>query len=177
MQSCIQKGEPCVPVGPRSRGGACEGDAQRCEGAARKPVVENYAEIDHNTTAQVLVQKSPPRRFKWGKADILEMTVFLLRQQQKSQPVSCLSLLSSVMSDPGVSKIYALLSKDEVKTQSQRRLLSHFQSLQPSSDKNRRESDLPQLSSPAHTAQQREQSSQQRSLEALVRVLQTGAPL
>jgi hypothetical protein len=35
------------------------------------------------------------------------------------------------------------LNKDEVKTQTQRRLLSHFQSLHPSSDKKRRESDLP----------------------------------
>uniref|UniRef100_A0AAZ3Q6M1 Orange domain-containing protein n=1 Tax=Oncorhynchus tshawytscha TaxID=74940 RepID=A0AAZ3Q6M1_ONCTS len=46
-----------------------------------------------------------------------------------------------------VQEIVHFLSKDEVTTESQRRLLSHFQSLQPSSDKNRRESDLPQLSS------------------------------
>uniref|UniRef100_A0A8C7F063 Uncharacterized protein n=1 Tax=Oncorhynchus kisutch TaxID=8019 RepID=A0A8C7F063_ONCKI len=45
--------------------------------------------------------------------------------------------------------IVHFLSKDEVKTQTQRRLLSHFQSLHPSSDKNRRESDLPQFSSQA----------------------------
>ncbi|KAK6319120.1 hypothetical protein J4Q44_G00103310 [Coregonus suidteri] len=47
------------------------------------------------------------------------------------------------------------VSKEEVKTQSKRRLLSNFQSLQPSSDKNRMESDLPQLSkekSPANSA-------------------------
>ncbi|CAB1353655.1 unnamed protein product [Coregonus sp. 'balchen'] len=46
-----------------------------------------------------------------------------------------------------VQEIVHFLSK-YVKTESQKRLLSHFQSLQPSSDKNRRESDLPQLSSP-----------------------------
>uniref|UniRef100_A0A674DVS4 Orange domain-containing protein n=1 Tax=Salmo trutta TaxID=8032 RepID=A0A674DVS4_SALTR len=48
-----------------------------------------------------------------------------------------------------VQYIVHFLSKDELKTQSQRRLLRHFQSLQPSSDKNRIESDCPQLSSPA----------------------------
>uniref|UniRef100_A0A4W5NP00 Uncharacterized protein n=1 Tax=Hucho hucho TaxID=62062 RepID=A0A4W5NP00_9TELE len=45
-----------------------------------------------------------------------------------------------------------------VKTQSQRRLLGHFQSLQPSSDKNRRESDLAQLSSPAQYRISKEKS-------------------
>uniref|UniRef100_A0A8C7KFM7 BHLH domain-containing protein n=1 Tax=Oncorhynchus kisutch TaxID=8019 RepID=A0A8C7KFM7_ONCKI len=45
-----------------------------------------------------------------------------------------------------------------LKTQSQRRLLSHSQSLQPSSDKNRSEIDSPQLSSPAQHSISKEKS-------------------
>ncbi|XP_041744989.2 transcription factor HES-5-like [Coregonus clupeaformis] len=86
---------------------------------------------------------------KLEKADILEMTLCFLRRQQQNQPVSsCLAPVNQGYSRC-VQEIVHFLSKDEVKTQSQRRLLSHFQSLHPSSDKNRRESDLPQLSSPA----------------------------
>ncbi|KAJ7998544.1 hypothetical protein DPEC_G00206010 [Dallia pectoralis] len=43
-------------------------------------------------------------------------------------------------------------------TESQRRLLSHFQSLQPSSDQNRTESDLPQLNSPDQKSINKEKS-------------------
>ncbi|KAK6318933.1 hypothetical protein J4Q44_G00101440 [Coregonus suidteri] len=86
---------------------------------------------------------------KLEKADILEMTLCFLRRQQQNQPVSsCLAPVNQGYSRC-VQEIVHFLSKDEVKTQSQRRLLSHFQSLHPSSDKNRRESDLPHLSSPA----------------------------
>ncbi|CAB1314912.1 unnamed protein product [Coregonus sp. 'balchen'] len=76
------------------------------------------------------------------KADILEMTVCFLRRQQQSLPgySRC------------VQEIGNFLSKDE------RRLLSHFQSLQPSSDKNRRESDLPQLSPPPQHSISKEKS-------------------
>ncbi|CAB1353454.1 unnamed protein product [Coregonus sp. 'balchen'] len=87
---------------------------------------------------------------KLEKADILEMTVCLLRRQQQNQPVgSCSAAVNQ--------ETVHFLSKDEVKTQTQR-LLSHFQSLQPSSDKNRRESDLPQLSSPAQHSISKEKS-------------------
>ncbi|CAB1314911.1 unnamed protein product [Coregonus sp. 'balchen'] len=82
------------------------------------------------------------------EADILEMTVCFLRrqkQQQQTQPVSSSSCSAHVNQGYSrcVQEILHFLSKDE------RRLLSHFQSLQPSSDKNRRESDLPQMSYPA----------------------------
>ncbi|KAL1265061.1 hypothetical protein QQF64_003088 [Cirrhinus molitorella] len=42
-----------------------------------------------------------------------------------------------------VTEIVHFLSKDEMKTQSRRRLLKHFQNLQTSCEQNRRESVLP----------------------------------
>uniref|UniRef100_A0A673W5J4 BHLH domain-containing protein n=1 Tax=Salmo trutta TaxID=8032 RepID=A0A673W5J4_SALTR len=99
----------------------------------RKPVVEKLRRD------QSLNQQPD---FKMEKADILEMTVWLVRRQQQNQPVSSSSCSAAIVH---------FLSKDEVKTQSQRRLLSRFQSLHPSSDKNRRESDLPQFSSQPST--------------------------
>ncbi|XP_058229964.1 transcription factor HES-5-like [Hemibagrus wyckioides] len=63
---------------------------------------------------------------KLEKADILEMTVSFLRQQQQPSFSS-----SSTAVNQGFSRcvhdIVHFLSKEEVKTQSQRKLLNHFQ--------------------------------------------------
>ncbi|CAB1353455.1 unnamed protein product [Coregonus sp. 'balchen'] len=132
----------------------------------RKPVVEKLRRDRINNSIEQLKSLLDPEiltqqpDFKLEKADILEMTVCLLRQQQQYQPVSASSCSAGVNEcySRCVQEIVHFLSKDEVKTQSQRRLLSHFQSLQPSSDKNRRESDLPQLSSPAQHSISKEKS-------------------
>ncbi|XP_041749003.1 transcription factor HES-5 [Coregonus clupeaformis] len=132
----------------------------------RKPVVEKLRRDRINNSIEQLKSLLVPEILnqqpdsKLDKADILEMTVCFLRQQQQNQPVSSSS--SSAPVNQGYSRcvqeIVHFLSKDELNTQSQRRLLSHFQSLQPSSDKNRREIDLPPLSSPAQHSISKEKS-------------------
>nr|XP_023851905.1 transcription factor HES-5-like isoform X1 [Salvelinus alpinus]XP_023851906.1 transcription factor HES-5-like isoform X2 [Salvelinus alpinus] len=132
----------------------------------RKPVVEKLRRDRINNSIEQLKSLLVPEILnqqpdsKLDKADILEMTVCILRQQQQNQPVSSSSCSAPV--NQGFSRcvheIVHVLSKDELKSQSQRRLLSHFQSLQPSSDKNRRGSDLPQLSSPAQHSISKEKS-------------------
>eukprot|EP00063_Salmo_salar_P046984 XP_014021819.1 PREDICTED: transcription factor HES-5-like [Salmo salar] len=122
----------------------------------RKPVEKLRRDRINNSIEQLksllvpeILNQQPDS--KLDKADILEMTVCILRQQQQNQSVS--SSFCSAPVNQGYSRcvqeIVHFLSKDELTTQSQRRLLRHFQSLQPSSDKNRREIDCPQLSSPA----------------------------
>ncbi|XP_041749002.1 transcription factor HES-5-like [Coregonus clupeaformis] len=124
----------------------------------RKPVVKKLRRYRINNSIEHLKSLLVPEILKQqpdsklDKADILEMTVCFLRRQQQNQPVSSSSCCSAPVNQGYsrcVQEIVHFLSKDEVKTQSQRRLLSHFQSLQPSSDKNSREGDLPPLSSPA----------------------------
>uniref|UniRef100_A0A4W5RTC4 BHLH domain-containing protein n=1 Tax=Hucho hucho TaxID=62062 RepID=A0A4W5RTC4_9TELE len=123
----------------------------------RKPVVEKLSRDRINSSIEHLKSFLGPEILnqqsdsKLEKADILEMTVCFLRQQQQYQPPVSSSSCSAPVNQGYsrcVQEIVHFLSKDEVKTQSQRRLLSYFQSLQPSSDKNRMESDLLQLSSP-----------------------------
>ncbi|KAM9535131.1 transcription factor HES-5-like [Salvelinus alpinus] len=124
-----------------------------------KPVVEKLcrdrinSSIEHlksllRSSISKILNQQPDSKLE--KATILEMTVCFLKRQQQYQPVSSSSCSAPVNQGYSrcVQEIVHFLSKDEVKTHSQRRLLSNFQNLQPSSDKNRMESDLPQLSSP-----------------------------
>ncbi|XP_029542896.1 transcription factor HES-5-like [Oncorhynchus nerka] len=123
----------------------------------RKPVVEKLRRDRINNSIEQLKSLLVPEILnqqsdsKLDKANILEMTVCFLRRQQQNELVSSSSCSAPV--NRGYSKCVQVnvhfLSNDELKTQSQRRLLSPSQSLQPSSDKNRREIDGPQLSSPA----------------------------
>ncbi|XP_041749001.1 transcription factor HES-5-like [Coregonus clupeaformis] len=132
----------------------------------RKPVVEklrrdrinNSIEQLKSLLVQEILNQQPDS--KLDKADILEMTVTFLRQQQQNQPVSSSSCSAPVNQGYSrcVQEIVHFLSKDELNTQFQRRMLSHFQSLQPSSDKNSREGDLPPLSSPAQHSISKEKS-------------------
>ncbi|XP_052330553.1 transcription factor HES-5-like [Oncorhynchus keta] len=123
----------------------------------RKPVVEKLRRDRINNSIEQLKSLLIPEilnqqaDYKLDKADILEMTVCFLRQQQQNQPVSSSSCSAPVNQGYSrcVQEIVHFLSKCEQKSQSQRRLLNHFQSLQPSSDKNKRKIDRPQLSSPA----------------------------
>ncbi|XP_029548507.1 transcription factor HES-5-like [Salmo trutta] len=65
---------------------------------------------------------------KLDKADILEMTVCFLRRQQQNQSVSSSSCSAPVNQGYSrcVQEIVHFLSKNEVKTQFQRRLLRHL---------------------------------------------------
>ncbi|XP_042263225.1 transcription factor HES-5-like [Thunnus albacares] len=123
----------------------------------RKPLVEKLRRERINSSIEQLKSLLGPEFLKQQpdskleKADILEMTVcFLRRLQQQRQAVE------SAAVDQGYSRcvheVARFLSKEEVKTQSQRRLLNHFNKLQSSSDKNLRESDFSPLSSTVQTS-------------------------
>ncbi|KAI4895241.1 hypothetical protein NFI96_004901 [Prochilodus magdalenae] len=112
----------------------------------RKPVVEKMRRDRINSSIEQLRTLLAPEFHnqqpdsKLEKADILEMTVGFLRQQQKEQPTFTNSGASNQGFSRCVHEIVHFLSKDEVKSQSQRKLLNHFQNLQPSTDQKWRES-------------------------------------
>ncbi|XP_051270127.1 transcription factor HES-5-like [Dicentrarchus labrax] len=123
----------------------------------RKPLVEKLRRERINSSIEQLKSLLGPEFLKQQpdskleKADILEMTVCVLRRlQQQHQAVD------SAAVDQGYSRcvqeVTHFLSKEQVKTQSQRRLLNHFNKLQPSSDKNLREADFSLLSSTVQTS-------------------------
>ncbi|XP_060792659.1 transcription factor HES-5-like [Neoarius graeffei] len=88
------------------------------------------------------------------KADILEMTVYFLRQQQQSHKKSSCSTESYSRC---VQETINFLSQCQVYTQSQRRLLSHFLTMQPSMEKSR--SVITQFNSPACQISSKEDTS------------------
>uniref|UniRef100_A0A3B1IFW9 Transcription factor HES-5 n=1 Tax=Astyanax mexicanus TaxID=7994 RepID=A0A3B1IFW9_ASTMX len=122
----------------------------------RKPVVEKMRRDRINSSIEQLKTLLTPEFLnqqpdsKLEKADILEMTVsFLRRQQQQQQQQQPAFSSSSAAVNQGFSRcvheLLHFLSKDEVKTQSQRKLMNHvLQNLQPSADQKWRESVLPQ---------------------------------
>uniref|UniRef100_A0A3P8TT90 Transcription factor HES-5 n=1 Tax=Amphiprion percula TaxID=161767 RepID=A0A3P8TT90_AMPPE len=123
----------------------------------RKPLVEKLRRERINSSIEQLKSLLGPEFLKqqpdskMEKADILEMTVcFLRRLQQQHQAVN------TAAADQGYSscvrEVMNFLSKEEVKTQSQRRLLKHFNKLQPSSDNNLTEADFSPLSSTVQTS-------------------------
>ncbi|KAI4903698.1 hypothetical protein NFI96_006506, partial [Prochilodus magdalenae] len=137
----------------------------------RKPVVEKMRRDRINSSIEQLRTLLAPEFLnqqpdsKLEKADILEMTVSFLRRRQKQPNV--LSTSSTAVSEGFsrcVHEVLHFLSKDEVKTQSQRKLLNHLQNLQPSTDRNWRESDLPLLSSTHQQTISKEESSVQSAL-------------
>ncbi|KAL7837706.1 hypothetical protein SRHO_G00274170 [Serrasalmus rhombeus] len=137
----------------------------------RKPVVEKMRRDRINSSIEQLKTLLTPEFLnqqpdsKLEKADILEMTVSFLRRQQQKQPAFS---TSSTAVSQGFSRcaheVLHFLSKDEMKTQSQRKLLNHFQNLQPSTEEKWRESDVPLLSSTDQQAIRKEKSSVQSAL-------------
>uniref|UniRef100_A0A3Q3BDP9 Transcription factor HES-5 n=1 Tax=Kryptolebias marmoratus TaxID=37003 RepID=A0A3Q3BDP9_KRYMA len=124
----------------------------------RKPLVEKLRRERINSSIEQLKSLLGPEFLKQQpdskleKADILEMTVcFLTRLQQQQQHPA----VDSAAVDQGYSRcvqeVVHFLSKDQVKTQSQRRLLNHF-------NKNLREADFCPLSSTVQTSMKKEQS-------------------
>ncbi|CAK6960931.1 transcription factor HES-5-like [Scomber scombrus] len=121
----------------------------------RKPLVEKVRRERINNSIEQLKSLLGPEFLKqqpdskMEKADILEMTVCFLRRLQHQG-------VGSAAVDQGYSRcvreVAHFLSKEEVKTQSQRRLLNHFNKLQSSSDKNLRDADFSPLSSTVKTS-------------------------
>ncbi|XP_060714382.1 transcription factor HES-5-like [Tachysurus vachellii] len=122
----------------------------------RKPMVEKMR--------RDRINQQPDSKLE--KGDIVEMTVSFLRCEQQQQQPAFFS--SSAVANQGFSRcvrnVVHLLSKEEVRTQSQRKLLNHFQNLQPSSDEIRRESVLAQLSSTEQQIISKEKTSVKSSL-------------
>ncbi|XP_027026085.2 transcription factor HES-5-like [Tachysurus fulvidraco] len=119
----------------------------------RKPIVEKMRRERINSSIEKLksllggefLKQQPDSRQE--KADILEMTLCFLRQQQQPHKESSCSTVADEGYRRCVQEAINFLSQCQVHTQSQRRLLRHFLTMQPSMEKSR--SVVPQLSSPA----------------------------
>uniref|UniRef100_A0A4W6EJ42 Transcription factor HES-5 n=1 Tax=Lates calcarifer TaxID=8187 RepID=A0A4W6EJ42_LATCA len=124
----------------------------------QKPLVEKLRRERINSSIEQLKSLLGPEFLKQQpdskleKADILEMTVCFLRQLQQQQHQAVDSAAVNQGYSRCVQEVAHFLSKEEVKTQSQRRLLNHFNRLQSSSDKNLREADFSPLSSSVQTS-------------------------
>ncbi|KAJ3602038.1 hypothetical protein NHX12_029798 [Muraenolepis orangiensis] len=120
----------------------------------RKPLVERIRRERINSSIEQLQSLLGPEFLKQEpdskleKADILEMTVDFVRQQQLYRHGNFCSSAANQGHSKCVKEMVHFLSKDELKTQSNRRLLDHFQNLQSSSDTRLTEAGSPQLSSP-----------------------------
>ncbi|KAI5093361.1 hairy-related 4.2-like [Silurus meridionalis] len=136
----------------------------------RKPMVEKMRRDRINSSIEQLKSLLAPEFLnhqpdsKLEKADILEMTVSFLRRHQQQPPFSSSSAVVNQGFSRCVHEVVHFLSKEEVKKQCQRKLLNHFQDLQPSSDENRRESALAQLSSTEQQIISKDKSSGKTSL-------------
>uniref|UniRef100_A0A3Q4BF42 Transcription factor HES-5 n=1 Tax=Mola mola TaxID=94237 RepID=A0A3Q4BF42_MOLML len=131
----------------------------------RKPLVEKLRRERINSSIEQLKSLLGPEFLKQQpdskleKADILEMTVCVLRRLQQQQQRQAADLAAV---DRGYSRcvqeVQRFLSREQVKTQSQRRLMKHFNQLQSSSEKNLTEADFSPLSSKVHTTINKDQS-------------------
>ncbi|XP_054905997.1 transcription factor HES-5-like [Poeciliopsis prolifica] len=113
----------------------------------RKPLVEKLRRERINSSIEQLKSLLAPEflkqqpESKLEKADILEMTVCFLRQLQKQQQHH--PAPDKVAVELGyarcVQEVTNFLTKDELETQSQKRLLKNFSKLQTSSEKKLKE--------------------------------------
>ncbi|XP_066529181.1 transcription factor HES-5-like [Hoplias malabaricus] len=133
----------------------------------RKPVVEKMRRDRINSSIEQLKTLLAPELLKQQpdskleRAEILEMTVSFLRRLQQQQQPAFSSSAAAVSQDFSkcVHEIVHFLSKEELKTQSQRQLLKHFQNLPPSADEKWRESAVPLLSSSDQQSTSKDKSS------------------
>ncbi|TKS70766.1 Transcription factor HES-5 Hairy and enhancer of split 5 [Collichthys lucidus] len=124
----------------------------------RKPLVEKLRRERINSSIEQLKSLLGPEFLKQQpdskleKADILEMTVCVLRrlqqqhQQQRRLPDSKLEKADIL------EMTVCVLRRLQQQHQQQRRLLNHFNKLQSSSDENLREADFSPLSSTVQTS-------------------------
>ncbi|XP_074529337.1 transcription factor HES-5-like [Halichoeres trimaculatus] len=120
----------------------------------RKPLVEKLRRERINSSIEQLKSLLGPEFLKQQpdskleKADILEMTVCVLRrlqqQQQHKQAVSSAAVTQGY--SRCVQEAAHFLSREQVNMTSQRRLLNHFNKLQTTSEKKLREADFSPLS-------------------------------
>ncbi|XP_013871488.1 transcription factor HES-5 [Austrofundulus limnaeus] len=129
----------------------------------RKPLVEKFRRERINSSIEQLKSLLGPEFLKQQpdskleKADILEMTVcFLTHLQQQQQHPAVDSAAVHRGYSTCVQQVVHFLSKDQLQTQSQRRLLDHFNKLQ--SEKKLREADFCPLSSTGQSSIRKEQS-------------------
>ena len=133
----------------------------------RKPLVEKLRRERINSSIEQLKSLLGPEFLKqepdskMEKADILEMTVDFLRRLHLYRHGNSVSGVSAANQGHSrcVQEMVHFLSKDEVKTQSNRRLLDHFQNLRTSSDTRLTEGGSIQLSSPLKPNNTKEKSS------------------
>ncbi|XP_041817168.1 transcription factor HES-5-like [Chelmon rostratus] len=133
----------------------------------RKPLVEKLRRERINSSIEQLKSLLSPEFLKQQpdskleKADILEMTVCVLRRLQQQQQQQHRALDSAAV-DQGyfrcVQEVEHFLSREQVKTQSQRSLLNHFNKLQSSSDEDLRQADRSLLSSTVQTSISKDKS-------------------
>ncbi|XP_059925321.1 transcription factor HES-5-like [Gadus macrocephalus] len=106
----------------------------------RKPLVEKLRRERINSSIEQLKSLLGPEFLKqepdskMEKADILEMTVVFVRQQQLYRRGHSVSSPANQGHSRCVQEMVHFLSKDEGKTQSNRRVLDHFQNHQASSE-------------------------------------------
>ncbi|XP_041815950.1 transcription factor HES-5-like [Chelmon rostratus] len=127
----------------------------------RKPLVEKLRRERINSSIEQLKSLLSPEFLKQQpdskleKADILEMTVCILRRLQQQQQQQRRAVDSAAV-DQGYSRcvqeVEHFLSREQVKTESQRSLLNNFDKLQSSSDENLRPADISLLSSTVQTS-------------------------
>ncbi|XP_030231651.1 transcription factor HES-5-like [Gadus morhua] len=138
----------------------------------RKPLVEKLRRERISSSIEQLKSLLGPEFLKqepdskMEKADILEMTVDFLRQLQLSRHGNSVTGLTAANQGHSrcVQEVVHFLSKDEVKTLSNRRMLDHFQNLWTSSDTRLTESGSIQLSSPLKNNITKEKSSVNRAV-------------
>uniref|UniRef100_A0A3B4ZMC6 BHLH domain-containing protein n=1 Tax=Stegastes partitus TaxID=144197 RepID=A0A3B4ZMC6_9TELE len=147
----------------------------------RKPLVEKLRREPINSSIEQLKSLLGPEFLKQQpdskleKAHILEMTLCFLTQQQQQQHEA----VNTAAVDQGysscVQEVLSFLSKEEMKTQSQRRLLEHFNKLQPSSDNKLTESHLSPLSSTVQTSiTKRQESTPSTNINSWEHVIENG---
>ncbi|XP_074527464.1 transcription factor HES-5-like [Halichoeres trimaculatus] len=131
----------------------------------RKPLVEKLRRERINSSIEQLKSLLGPEFLKQQpdskleKADILEMTVCVLRrlqQQQHKQAVNSAAVTQGY--SRCVQEAAHFLSREQVNMTPQRRLLNHFNKLQSSSEKTLTEADFSPLSSTVQTSISKEKS-------------------
>ncbi|XP_021472819.2 transcription factor HES-5-like [Oncorhynchus mykiss] len=122
----------------------------------KKPAVEKMRRDRINTSIEQLKSLLAPEFLlqqpdsKQEKADILEMTVYFLSRQQQAGSSS--TVVANGSYSHCVQEAVSFLSQCEVKTQSHSRLLTHFHSLQTSSQHSQAPRSLSPLGSPIDQA-------------------------
>ncbi|CAJ1050917.1 transcription factor HES-5-like [Xyrichtys novacula] len=129
----------------------------------RKPLVEKLRRERLNSSIEQLKSLLGPEFLKQQpdskleKADILEMTVCVLRRlKQKNQALDSAAVNQGFSTS--VQEVTHFLSREQVNMKSQMRVLNHFNKLQSSPEKNLGEADLCPLSFTVQTSMTKERS-------------------